>query len=91
MDKLAGGDPKLAQLQAFAADQGSLDFGNIHLSFGGKMRSDFIERFGFVLLQEPLHGALAGIVGGQCEAPIAEPLVEDLKILGGSGRAFLRF
>lgn len=59
------GIAKLIQLEAFAAEDGGFDFGDVELSFSRQTSGDFVEGVGFVTVEEVLDGAFAGVVGGQ--------------------------
>ncbi len=81
---------KLIQSEAFSTEDGSFDFGDVHLSFGGEASGDFVEGVGFVAGEEVLDRAFAGVVGCQGQAPIIEMMMEVLQIFGGGEAAFVR-
>ena len=81
---------QFGQRQSFAFAQSSFDFGNKHLGFGRQTSGNRIEGAPLLLPEQVLDAGLAGVVGGQCQSPVAEAPVKAAKILGGGASALLR-
>lgn len=59
------------------------------MRFRGQAGGNFIERMGFVALEQIVDGAFASVVGSQGKTPIVEMAMEVLEIFGGGESAFV--
>ena len=79
----------MGEFEALAAEEGGLDFWDIHLGLGGEMRSDGVERVRLAFLEESIDGAFAGVIRGQGQAPVFEAIVEVVEVMSSGGGAFV--